>query len=213
MMKKNSPYTSAFTACSFLFSEFNAVLPLLRSDNADLLLKDESVNRHYLMVNNEASARKILLEFKRRYKTVPIAFWDWYDTLDETAQKAALLYVILKTYKLLFDFHIHVAIKKWNSVDHTLTTNDLQMELLDVSANDEFVDSWSVQTKKKLMSAYLTILRQADMMDSKTNELRPLRLMPNEYKYYIENGELWFLDACLLTPMEKDNIINAYKTI
>lgn len=213
MMKKNSPYTSAFTACSFLFSEFNAVLPLLRSDNADLLLKDESVNRHYLMVNNEASARKILLEFKRRYKTVPIAFWDWYDTLDETAQKAALLYVIIKTYKLLFDFHIHVAIKKWNSVDHTLTTNDLQMELLDVSANDEFVDSWSVQTKKKLMSAYLTILRQADMMDSKTNELRPLRLMPNEYKYYIENGELWFLDACLLTPMEKDNIINAYKTI
>lgn len=213
MQRYFSPYISTFTACSFLYAEFNAVLPLLRSENADILLKEEVVNRNYLMVNNEASARKILLEFKRRYKTVPIAFWDWYDTLDETAQKAALLYVIIKTYKLLFDFHIHVAIKKWNSVDHTLTTNDLQMELLDVSANDEFVDSWSVQTKKKLMSAYLTILRQADMMDSKTNELRPLRLMPNEYKYYIENGELWFLDACLLTPMEKDNIINAYKTI
>ena len=35
------------------------------------------------------------------------------------------------------------------------------------------------------MSAYLTILRQADMLDTKTNELRPIRLMPNEYKYYI----------------------------
>ena len=213
MPKNNSPYTSAFTACSFLFSEFNAVLPLLQSEDANQLLKEEAVNRHYLMVNNEASAKKILLEFKRRYASVPQDFWLWYDMLDETAQKAALLYVIIKTYKLVFDFHIHVAIKKWNSVDHSITTDDLQMELLDVSANDEFVDSWSEQTKKKLMSAYLTILRQADMLDSKSNELRPLRLMPNEYKYYIDNGDVWFLDACLLTPMEKENIINAYKTV
>ena len=213
MPKNNSPYTSAFTACSFLFSEFNAVLPLLQSEDANQLLKEEAVNRHYLMVNNEASAKKILLEFKRRYASVPQDFWLWYDMLDETAQKAALLYVIIKTYKLVFDFHIHVAIKKWNSVDHSITTDDLQIELLDVSANDEFVDSWSEQTKKKLMSAYLTILRQADMLDTKTNELRPIRLMPNEYKYYIDNGDVWFLDACLLTPMEKENIINAYKTV
>lgn len=90
-------------------------------------------------------------------------------------------------------------------------SHDLQLELLDISANDEFVDSWSEQTKKKLMSAYLTILRQAEMLDSKTNELRPLRLQPNEFKYYVECGDLWFLDACLLTPMEKENVINAYK--
>ena len=213
MPKNNSPYSSAFTACSFLFSEFNAVLPLLQSEDANQLLKEEVVNRHYLMVNNEVSAKRIIHEFKRRYDAVPKDFWEWYDTLDETAQKAALLYVIIKTYKLVFDFHVHVAIKKWNSVDHSITTDDLQMELLDVSANDEFVDSWSEQTKKKLMSAYLTILRQADMLDSKSNELRPLRLMPNEYKYYIDNGDVWFLDACLLTPMEKENIINAYKTV
>ena len=213
MPKNNSPYTSAFTACSFLFSEFNAVLPLLQSEDANQLLKEEVVNRHYLMVNNEVSAKRIIHEFKRRYDAVPKDFWEWYDMLDETAQKAALLYVIIKTYKLVFDFHVHVAIKKWNSVDHSITTDDLQMELLDVSANDEFVDSWSEQTKKKLMSAYLTILRQADMLDSKSNELRPLRLMPNEYKYYIDNGDVWFLDACLLTPMEKENIINAYKTV
>ena len=179
-MSKTSPYTSAFTACSFLYAEFNAVLPLLRSDNADVLLKEEVVNRNYLKVNNETSANRILHEFKRRYKSVPKDFWEWYDSLEEVAQKAALLYVIIKTYKLIFDFHVHVAIKKWNSVDHTITTEDLQLELLDVSANDEFVDSWSDQTKKKLMSAYLTILRQADILDSKSNELRPLRLMPHE---------------------------------
>lgn len=66
----NSPYPSAFTACLFLFSEFNAVFPLMKSDDADQLLKNESVNRHHLMVNNEAYTKKILLEFKRRYNAV-----------------------------------------------------------------------------------------------------------------------------------------------
>ena len=212
MSKNNSPYTSAFTACSFLYSEFNAVLPLLKSDNSSQLLKEEIENRYYIKVNNEVSAKRIIAEFVRRYNAVPQDFWSWYDCLEESAQRAALLYVIIKTYRLIFDFHINVTIKKWNSVNHTLTSNDLQLALLDISANDEFLDSWSEQTKKKLMSAYLTILRQADMLDSKTNELRSLRLMPHEFKYYVENGELWFLDACLLTPLEKVNVINAYKT-
>lgn len=89
-MKNNSPYTSAFTACSFLYAEFNAVLPLLRSDNAEVLLKEEIVNRNHIMVNNEASAKRIIYESKRRYKSVPQEFWEWYDSLEETAQKAAI---------------------------------------------------------------------------------------------------------------------------
>ena len=212
-MSKSSPYTSAFTACSFLYSDFNNVLPILKSENSDVLLKEEVVNRNFLKVNNETSAKRILHEFKRRYLSVPKVFWDWYETLDETAQKVALLYVIIKTYKLIFDFHIHVTIKKWNSVDHTLTADDLHLELLDISARDEFVDSWSDVTKKKIMSSYLTILRQAEMLDVKTNDLRPIRLLPNEYYYYIESGETWFLDACLLASVEKENIINAYKML
>lgn len=203
MLRNNSPYTSAFTACSFMYSEFNAVLPLLKSENSGVLLKEEIANRNYIKVNNEVSAKRIVTEFIRRYSAVPHDFWDWYDSMDEPAQRAALLYVIIKTYRLIFEFHVNVSIKKWNSVDHTISIHDLQLELLDISANDEFVDSWSEQTKKKLMSAYLTILRQAEMLDSKTNELRPLRLQPNEFKYYVECGDLWFLDACLLTPMER----------
>ena len=96
-------------------------------------------------------------------------------------------------------------------MDHTITTHDLQLELLDICANDDFVDGWSETTKKKIMSSYLTILRQADMLDSKTNILRPLRLMPGDFKYYIESGELWFLESCLLSPIERESIINYYK--
>ena len=83
------------------------------------------------------------------------------------------------------------------------------MEVLDISSKDEFVDNWSELTKSKLMSSYLTILRQADMLDKKTNELKPIRLMPSDYKYYVETGDIWFLDACLLTPMERNEVLNS----
>lgn len=167
------------------------------------------MDRQYTRINNEASARKILTEFKRRYNALPPTFWTWYQELGDNAQRAALLYAIIKTYRLIFDFHIHVALKKWNSVDHTLVKEDLAMEMLDISSKDEIVDSWSEQTKSKLMSAYLTILRQADMLDKNTSELKPIRLVASDYKYYVESGDTWFLDACLLTPMEKNEVLNS----
>ena len=72
MLRNNSPYTSAFTACSFMYSEFNAVLPLLKSENSGVLLKEEIANRNYIKVNNEVSAKRIVTEFIRRYSAVPI---------------------------------------------------------------------------------------------------------------------------------------------
>lgn len=187
------------------------MLPLLSAENSTELLRQEVLNRTHLKVNNEASAKKILRELKRRYDTLPISFWTWYHSLDYEAQKGALWYAILKTYRLVFDFHIDVTIKKWNSVDRSVTTSDLQLKLLDISVNDDYVDSWSEQTKKKLIRAYLTCLRQVGMLDRKTSELRPVRLVPNDYRYYIECGDVWFLDACLLSGLEKENIINAIK--
>lgn len=209
MTKNKSPYSAAFTTCSYLITEFNAVLPLLQSPDSEALLKQEAMDRQYTRINNEASAKKILAEFKRRYESLPSSFWTWYEGLDEIAQRAALLYAIIKTYRLIFDFHIHVTLKKWNSVDHTLVKEDLVMEFLDISSRDEVVDSWSEMTKGKLMRAYLTILRQAGMLDKKTNELIPMRLMPSDYRYYVETGDTWFLDACLLTPMEKNEVLNS----
>lgn len=206
-----SPYISAFTSCAFAFEEFNAVLSLLSAEDSAEQLQQEILNRTHLKVNNEASAKKILRELKRRYDTLPFSFWEWYHSLSHEGQKGALWYAILKTYRLVFDFHVDVTIKKWNSVDRSVATSDLQLKLLDISANDDYVDSWSEQTKKKLISAYLTCLRQVGMLDSKTSELRPVRLVPNDYRYYIECGDVWFLDACLLSGLEKENIINAIK--
>lgn len=206
MNKNNSPYTATITGCAFLFNEFLRILPLLMSEKANELLKDEVKNNRLLQVNSQKARQTFITEFKRRYNAVPASFWVGLQDRNEKAQRVGLLYAILKAYKLVFDFHFNVTIKRWNSVDQTLRKNDIMMEFSELSSRDEFVDSWTDKTKDRCASQYLTILRQVGLLQEKTDELHPIHLTPTDYEYYIHNGEEWFLEACLLYPYEINEI-------
>lgn len=149
MQKNNSPYTS-LTGCTFLYYEFKRILPVLMSADAEKLLKEEVENNQILQVNSRTSRQRFAVEFKRRYAAVPAQFWREWLHWSEAGQRAGLFYAILKAYKLVFDFHVNVAMKKWNSIDHKLTADDIQMEFNEISAHDAFVDGWSAATKKEM---------------------------------------------------------------
>lgn len=203
MKRGNSPYSAAITGGGFLFEETDALLSLLKSPDRNTLIKDELVNNRILHINAERSRSKAILEIKRRFDVMHPAFWDDYQLMHDDDRKIALFFVILKTYKILFDFQINVAIKKWNSVSRTIDLQDLAMEMNEISAKDEFVDSWSESTKSKVASAYLSMLRKCGMMD---REGQLVQLKPTNADFYIRIGELWFLEACFLATYQIENI-------
>ena len=204
MTKIKSPYTAAITGGGFLFTETNVLLPLLQSADREALLKDERVNNRLLQINAESSRYNAIVEIARRYDAMPTNFWEDYKNMNEEDQQVALFFVILKTYKICFDFHINVTMRKWNSISKSLVFDDIEMEFNEVSARDEFVDSWSGEkTKRKVASSYLTILRKVGILDNEDN-LHPLSA--SNFDYYILNGEQWFLEACLLQPYQIENI-------
>ena len=203
MTNIKSPYTAAITGGGFLFTETNVLLPLLQSADREALLKDERVNNRLLQINAESSRYNAIVEIARRYDAMPTNFWEDYKNMNEEDQQVALFFVILKTYKICFDFHINVTMRKWNSISKSLVFDDIEMEFNEVSARDEFVDSWSEKTKRKVASSYLTILRKVGILDNEDN-LHPLSA--SNYDYYILNGEQWFLEACLLQPYQIENI-------
>ena len=203
MRRGNSPYSAAMTGGGFLFEETDALLPLLKSPAGEDLVKDELVNNRILHINAEISRSKAILEIKRRFNVMPPAFWEDYKAMNEDDRRIALLFVILKTYKILFDFQINVAIKKWNSVSRTIDLQDLAMEMNEIAAKDEFVDSWSESTKSKVASAYLSMLRKSGMMNREGNLVQ---LKPSNADFYIRIGEPWFLEACFLAPYQIENI-------
>ncbi len=208
MKKNNSPYTAAITGGGFLFDETNLLLPLMMSEDSDMLLKKEKLENNLLQINRQTSRDRAIFEIKRRYNAVQKTFWEDYLSMEQNAQKIALFFVILKTYKICFDFQINVTRNKWQSISRSLTKDDLLMELNEIGARDEFVDSWSDNTRDRLASAYLSILRKVGMLDEE-NELHPVKDTDDNMAYYIRIGEQWFLDACLLQPYEINEIKKA----
>lgn len=208
MKKNNSPYTAAITGGGFLFDETNLLLPLMMSEDSDMLLKKEKLENNLLQINRQTSRDRAIFEIKRRYNAVQKSFWEDYLSMEQNAQKIALFFVILKTYKICFDFQINVTRNKWQSISRSLTKDDLLMELNEIGARDEFVDSWSDNTRDRLASAYLSILRKVGMLDEE-NELHPVKDTDDNMAYYIRIGEQWFLDACLLQPYEINEIKKA----
>ena len=67
MKKDNSPYTAAFTGCSFMMYEMIRMLPLFLASNADELVKKEIEENQYMMVNSIASRKKYGSELKRSF--------------------------------------------------------------------------------------------------------------------------------------------------
>ena len=201
--KNNSPYTAAITGGGFLFEETNLLLPLLQSEDRVAMLKEEMVNNRILQINAEKSRENNIREIVRRYDTMPVRFWEDYKEMAENDQKVALFFVILKTYKVCFDFQIRVTMRKWNGIAKSLTHEDLMMEFSEIAAKDEFVNSWSENTMRKVASTYLSILRKVGMLDN-NSELHSVEA--NNMDYYFKIGEPWFLEACLLQPYQIESI-------
>ncbi len=204
--RTNSPYSAAITGCAFLLPEFERILPLMMQVDSERALNEEVENNAIFQVNNRHARRTFVLEFKRRFQSVPLHFWQSWQGWSETGKRAGLFYAIMKTYKLVFDFHFNVAIRHWNSIDQTLVKSDLMMEFNEIAAHDEFVDSWSDSTKGRCASQYLTILRQTGLLTEKTNQLQSVRPDNDELTYYFRSGEEWFLEALLLYPYEINDI-------
>lgn len=188
-----------------MIDEMTAVLPLLMSDNADALLRDEIINNRLLKINTETTRKRAIAEFQRRYKAVLPAFWKHYLDMSPQAQNIAMFFVVLKAYRICFDFQVNVVIKKWNSVSQSVTFNDVYMQMMEIAADDPFVDSWSDATKRKVVGSYLTILRKVGILDD-SDALHPVSLPDTDFAFYLTIGEPWFLEACLLQPYEIERI-------
>ncbi|MCC8037089.1 MAG: DUF1819 family protein [Bacteroidales bacterium] len=202
----NSPYSAAVTGGGFLFQETEALLPLLMSADSEALLADEKLNNRVLHINSEKSRSRTIAEIRRRFRQMPISFWNDWQQLSEHDRRIALLLVLLKTYRIIFDFHVKVTMKAWRGISRQVRRDDLVALFNEIGSQDAFVDSWSDATKEKIASAYLTMIRYAGMADAQGN-LSPI--LPEEPRFYATIGEPWFLEACLLDPYEINTLLNS----
>jgi hypothetical protein len=205
----NTLYSGSFAAGSLLHKETNVLLPLLLSQNSEILLKKEILENNLLKINAESARKRTVSEIIKRFSATEISFWDFYLNCAETEQKLLLFYLCLKVYRLMFDFHFHVTIKQWNSSNPVVEPFLYQMELNEIAGKDEKVYNWTDLTKSKLISVYMRILKDIDILDNKSLKLKSIKIEDAFFHYFIKIKELWFLDACLLSSQTKKQIIES----
>ena len=196
------------TGCGFMHSEMTAMLPLLLAPDADALIKQEITENNILLIKSESSRKRTVAEFRRRFNAVPREFWEWYNTVSENTQLFAMFFVNLKAYRILFDFQVNVVVNNWNGISQSVSYNDILSEMYQISANDDFVDSWSDETKNKVVSWFITMISKVGLLDKKTSQLSSPIINEEEFAYFLKINEAWFLDACLLDPF----VINRIKS-
>lgn len=208
-LANNSPYSASFTAASLMREEMNAVLPYLLKDDSSQTVKMIEDSPEILPIKSVSARERVAIEMAKRFRSMSKSFWENYQTLSEDQQRLAVFFVILKTYRLLFEFQVNVAVKKYHSANNTLQADDLWMEFYNIASRDEFVDAWTEKTKKKAISVYLTMLRQAGLLNPDTAELQRIDIEKEAFIPYVRLGELWFLQACFLPQYEIENIKSA----
>jgi hypothetical protein len=108
----------------------------------------------------------------------------------------------------MFDFHFNVTIKQWNSSTPEVEPYLYQMELNEIAGRDEKVYKWTDLTKTKVISVYMRILKDINILDPKTYRLKSIIVSDDSFfSYFIKAKDLWFLDACLLSAQSKKQII------
>jgi hypothetical protein len=198
-----SKFSTSFTAGALLYNEFMGVLPFLKQTEFEKLLDQEKAENKLLKIRTESARTRVNTEIKKRARTVPSEFWLTFAGQSEQQQRIALYYLILKAYPLALDFHFEVVLKRWKSMQYTLDKYDLQMRLDEISSNEEDVGSWTDSTKNKTLTQFIRILREAGLM--KENLIVKPEIHDNSFwHFFIQHGDVWFMDVCLLTKSERE---------
>jgi len=189
-------YDTNFNAGGILHYEFISLKEILISPDFISLIDEEAVNNTHVGIATLSARKRILLEIKRRCASAPEKFWDVFFDWNEQEQKLALFFLCLKTYPLILDFHLEVAIKKFNTGSE-LGAYDISMRFDEIASVDENVASWSKLTEKKLNSQYRKALKSIGVYDGHSLK-KPENINTSFLAYFEESNEAWFLESCFL---------------
>ncbi len=198
MKKQTKTYDANFTAGGLLLNEFKALEKLLLSENFENKINEEEENNSIIGIATMSARKRIISEIKRRNSAAPIGFWNHFFNWNLQEMEFGLLYLVFKTYPLVLDIHIEVALKKFKT-GNTLSAYDVQMRLDEIASKDDTVAQWSISTLEKINVQYRKAIKDVGLYDGKSL-IRPLKIPQIFWQYFEDLNEGWFLTACFIKP-------------
>lgn len=201
-----SPKYIAITSGALLINEFEQLLPILSQPGIQEALLIESKENRLMKVKTEAARKRIITEIKRRIAFLPENFWSFYSGCDFDQRRILLFFIVLRNYEVTKDFQFEVVLQKWKRMETSLDSLDLKMKMDELASKNEEIGSWSESTQIKVVTVFLRCLREAGFL--KSGKLTKLEEQPSWFwNYFNQIQEAWFLEACLLSKTEREQIL------
>lgn len=201
-----SPKYIAITSGALLINEFEQLLPILSQPGIQEALFIESKENRLMKVKTEAARKRIITEVKRRIAFLPENFWSFYSGCDFDQRRILLFFIVLRNYEVTKDFQFEVVLQKWKRLETSLDTLDLKMRMDELASKNEEIGSWSESTQLKVVTVFLRCLREAGFLKN-GRLIKPADQPSWFWGYFHQIDEAWFLEACLLSKTEREQIL------
>ena len=196
MKKQIKLYDANFTAGGLLLHEFQSLESLILGDDFDGKIIVEQERNNVIGIPTMSARKRVIVEIKRRHSLAPIGFWDYFFQWSQQEMKFGLLYLCLKTYPLVLDIHIEVALKKFR-IGNKMDAYDIQMRMDEIASKDEYVSKWSSSTMKKINVQYRKALKDTGLYDG-SHLMPPVKISKAFWQYFEDINESWFLVSCFI---------------
>ena len=194
---KNKEYSAGIMSQSFWFQECRQFIELLRENKTETELKMIVIEENLFGAPNEYRAKRMYGYISNRVKSVESGLMEIFLSSDIETQKLIILIATIRKDKLFFEFLYEVYREKIILGENQIGIADVdKFFIYKETQNDELL-SWQDTTKKRVQSAYLTFMTEANLLRSnkKIRIITPPLIDMRLEKYLRANGETAILKA------------------
>lgn len=169
--KETSPYSAVITREQFLFYEMRTTAKLASQGMVDSEIADTISAENLFQYPTEKSVRKMAFTCIRRLKALDDSeLIAAIATQPSDVAKQICLYAMMKQYRLVWDFMITVIGAKFQSCDLSFSRLDLNVFMMRLQEQDDWVASWSDNTIAKIKQVLARVLVENEYLDSVTSD-------------------------------------------
>ncbi len=192
-------YTSVLKSRPFLYLELKKAGQLKIQGFTDEDLMKKAVEENIFTVNSEARKREIASTVINRLREIDDFVLDKVVNGSLQTSKQLVIYSILKTDRLFFEFLQEVYREKLMLKDYIFTDKDFNIFFRRKSEQSEQIAEWKDYTFYKLKQVYKRILSEAGFIKISKQEVRLLpQIIEIEIVDHLKNiGDAIYLEAIL----------------
>ncbi|MFF2444524.1 DUF1819 family protein [Priestia megaterium] len=163
-MVKNLQYRSTIKSKPLFYLEMKKVSTLINKGISLAQVRDMAIQENIFQVNTEARKKEIASTVFGRLKNLDDYLIQQIAEADVVTSKLLVLYSILKTDRLFFEFLDEVIKDKRMLKDHMLSDKDFNIYFHRKREESEIVNRWKDYTFYKLQQVYIRILFEVGIL-------------------------------------------------